>query len=116
MSGYGGGPVTVPASATAARALMSSAATGAGSLPARARGRRPVPPGRAAGGGQPGQGMPPGGDALAGQHAEPERERLGARVQGGMAQLLVAGVQPAAGSGVLAGIQAGAWFSSRVAR
>ena len=31
MSGYGGGPVTVPASATAARALISSAATGAGS-------------------------------------------------------------------------------------
>jgi len=33
-----------------------------------------------------------------------------------MAELLVAGVQPAAGSTVLAGIQAGAWFSSRVAR
>ena len=49
-------------------------------------------------GGQAGQGMPPGGDALAGQHAEPERERLGARVQRGMTQLLVAGVQPAAGS------------------
>ena len=68
------------------------------------------------GGGQAGQGMPPGSDALAGQHAEPERERLGARVQGGMAQLLVAGVQHAAGGTVLAGIQAGAWFSSRVAR
>ena len=67
-------------------------------------------------GGQAGQGALPGGDALAGQHAEPERERLRACVQGGMAQLLVAGVQPAAGSTVLAGIQAGAWFSSRVAR
>ena len=31
MSGFGGGPGTVPASATAARALISSAATGAGS-------------------------------------------------------------------------------------
>jgi hypothetical protein len=60
--------------------------------------------------------MPPGGNAAAGQHAEPERERLGARVQGGMAELLVAGVQHAAGGAVLAGIQAGAWFSSRVAR
>jgi hypothetical protein len=37
-------------------------------------------------------------------------------VQGGMAKLLVAGVQHAAGGTVLAGIQAGAWFSSRVAR
>ena len=63
-----------------------------------------------------GQGALPGGDALAGEHAEPERERLAACVQGGMAELLVAGVQPAAGSTVLAGIQAGAWFSSRVAR
>jgi hypothetical protein len=60
--------------------------------------------------------MPPGGDAGAGQHAEPERECPGARVQGSMTQLLVAGVQPAAGTGSLAGIQAGAWFSSRVAR
>ena len=33
-----------------------------------------------------------------------------------MTQLLVAGVQHAAGGTVLAGIQAGAWFSSRVAR
>ena len=57
-----------------------------------------------------------GGDAAAGQHAEAERERLAARVQGGMTELLVAGVQPAAGSGSLAGIEAGAWFSSRVAR
>ena len=98
---------------------MSSAATGTGSLAAGAGGvpggRKAVPP-VAAGGGQPGQGTPPGGDALAGEHAEPERERLGARVQGGMAQLLVAGVQPAAGGTVLAGIRAGAWFSSRVAR
>jgi len=55
-------------------------------------------------------------DALAGQHAGPERERLRACVQGGMAQLLVAGIQPAAGGGDLAGIRAGARFSSRVAR
>jgi hypothetical protein len=60
--------------------------------------------------------MLPGGDTAAGQHAEAKRERRAARVQGGMAELLVAGVQPAAGSTVLAGIQAGAWFSSRVAR
>jgi hypothetical protein len=60
--------------------------------------------------------VPPGGDALAGQHAQAERERLGARVQGGMAQLLVAGIQPAAGGGDLAGIRAGARFSSRGAR
>jgi hypothetical protein len=60
--------------------------------------------------------MLPSDHALTGQHAQAEGERLGARVQGGMAQLLVAGVQPAAGSTVLAGIQAGAWFSSRVAR
>ena len=63
-----------------------------------------------------GQGVPPGGDALAGEYTEAERERLGARVQGSMTQLLVAGVQPAAGGGDLAGIQARAWFSSRVAR
>ena len=68
------------------------------------------------GGGQAGQGMPPGGDAAAGQHAEPERERLGARVQGGMTQLLVAGIQPAAGGAGLASIRAGARFSSRTAR
>ena len=88
------------------------------------RGRDPAWPGPGGRGGrrcrlrdgQAGQGMPPGSDALAGQHAEPERERLGARVQGSMAKLLVAGVQPAAGGTVLAGIQAGAWFSSRVAR
>lgn len=66
--------------------------------------------------GQAGQGTLPGGDALAGKHAEPERERLGACVQDGMTQVLVAGVQPAAGGGDLAGIRAGARFSSRVAR
>jgi hypothetical protein len=60
--------------------------------------------------------MPPGGDAAVCQYAEAERERLGARVQRGMAQFLVAGVQPAAGSSVLAGIRAGTRFSSRVAR
>src|SRR6266567_8342521 len=65
-------------------------------------------------GGQAGQGMPPGGDALAGQHAEPERERLGARVQRGMTQLLVAGVQPAAGNASLAGIRTVLRVSSRV--
>ena len=42
MSGYGAGPVMVPASATAARALMSSAATGTGSL---GGGAGPVPGG-----------------------------------------------------------------------
>jgi hypothetical protein len=60
--------------------------------------------------------VPPGGDALAGEHAEPERERLGARVQRGMTQLLVAGIQPAAEGGDLASIRAGARFSSRTAR
>ena len=110
----------VPASATAARALMSSAATGTGSplagagcVPGGRKGRRR----RARSGGrQAGQGVPPGGDAAAGEHAEPERERLGARVQGGMTQLLVAGIQPAAGGGDLASIRAGARFSSRTAR
>ena len=100
---------------------MSWAATGAGS-PAAWAGR--VPGGGTAGAAVPGlagvrparEGMPPGGDALAGQHAEPGRERLGARVQRGMTQLLVAGVQPAAGNVILAGIRAGARFSSRVAR
>ena len=53
---------------------------------------------------------------MAGQHAQAERERLGACVQGSMAQFLVAGVRPAAGSSGLAGIRAGARFSSRVAR
>jgi hypothetical protein len=95
---------------------MSSAATGTGSL---ADGAGPVPGGTAVpwpAGARVARAVPPGGDAAAGQHAEPERERLGARVQGGMAQLLVAGVEAAAGGTVLAGIQAGAWFSSRVAR
>ena len=82
----------------------------------RAGWRRQAGGGGAGGRDEAGQGALPGGDALAGQHAEAERERLAARVQGGMAQLLVAGVQPAAGGGGLAGIQAGAWFSSRVAR
>ena len=71
---------------------------------------------RAGGRDEAGQGALPAGDALAGEHAEPERERLAARVQGGMAELLVAGVLPAAGGGSLAGIGAGARFSSRVAR
>src|SRR5260370_613022 len=68
------------------------------------------------GGGQAGQGVPPGGDALAGEHAEPGRERLGARGQGGMTQLLVAGIQPPAGNAILAGIRTVLRFSSRVAR
>jgi hypothetical protein len=72
--------------------------------------------GGSGGWGEAGQGALPGGDAAPGQHAQAERERRAARVQGGMAELLVAGVEPAAGSGGLAGIQAGAWFSSRVAR
>ena len=67
-------------------------------------------------GGQAGKDAPPGGDALAGEHAEPERERGGAGVQGSMTQLLVAGVQPAAGSTGLAGIRIRVRFSSRVAR
>jgi hypothetical protein len=33
-----------------------------------------------------------------------------------MTQLFVAGIQPAAGNAILAGIRAGAWFSSRAAR
>ena len=73
-------------------------------------------PGRRLRDGQAGQGALPGSDTLADQQAEPERERLRACMQGGMAQLLVAGVQPAAGGGDLAGIRAGARFSSRVAR
>ena len=67
-------------------------------------------------GGQAGQDAPPGGDALAGKDTEPERERRGAGVQGSMTQLLVAGIQPAAGSRGLAGIRTGVRFSSRVAR
>ena len=80
------------------------------------RGGAGRPPGRRLRDGQAGQGALPGGDALAGQHAQAERERLRACVQGGMAQLLVAGIQPAAGGGDLAVIRAGARFSSRVAR
>jgi hypothetical protein len=37
-------------------------------------------------------------------------------VQGGMTQVLVAGIEPAAGGGDLAGFRAVARFSSRVAR
>src|SRR6516162_2947401 len=39
-------------------------------------------PGRQGGGGQAGQCAPPGGDAFGGEHAQAERERLGACVQG----------------------------------
>ena len=102
----------MPASATAspARAWMSSVAAG----PAQGAGGRAAGRWRSAGfagcagrrRGQVGQGAPPGGDALAGEHAEPERERARACVQGGMTQLLVAGVQPAAGNTSLAGIRA----------
>ncbi|HEX4830184.1 MAG TPA: hypothetical protein VH478_03715 [Trebonia sp.] len=66
--------------------------------------------------GEAGDGALPGDDAPGGEHAEAERERLAPRVQGGMAELLVAGVQPAAGNRGLAGIRARARFSSRVAR
>jgi hypothetical protein len=69
-------------------------------------------------GGQLGQGAAPGGHAPAGEHGQAQRERLGTRVQGGVTQLFVAGVQPTTGNGVviLAGIRAGARFSSRGAR
>ena len=93
------------------RSVARPAGSGAGPSPGAGG-----PAGGAGGWGEAGQGALPGDDALAGQHAQAERERLAARVQGGMAELLVAGVQPAAGGGGLAGIQAGAWFSSRVAR
>ena len=94
------------------------------------RGREPGGPGGAV----PGAGRAAGGGAAGWRAARPARacrqavtpppvstpspsgNASRARVQGGMAQLLVAGVQPAAGGAVLAGIQAGAWFSSRVAR
>lgn len=67
---------------------------------------------------------PPGRDAVADEHAEPERERAGACVQGGVTQLLVTSVKTsvrlAAGSTGLARIQApivaGVRFSSRGAR
>jgi hypothetical protein len=71
---------------------------------------------RSGGGDQAGEGAPPCGDALASEDAKAEGERLGACVQGGMTQLLVAGIQPGTGGGDLAGIRAGARFSSRVAR
>ena len=53
---------------------------------------------------------------FAGEHAKAEGERFGACVQGGVTQLLVAGIAPGTGGGDLAGIRAGARFSSRVAR
>jgi hypothetical protein len=43
--------------------------------------------------GQVGQDSPPGGDALADQHTQPERERAATRMQGSITQLLVAGVK-----------------------
>ena len=102
----GGRTDQVPASATAspARAWTSSVVTGSGS---GSGGRCWCSCGAGGGGaGQAGQGAPPGGDALAGEHAEAERERARACVQGGLTQLLVAGVQPAAGNMSLAGIRA----------
>ena len=95
---------------------MSSAATGAGSLPAWAG----TAAGRAGGAGcgmvrlarARCQAVTP----LPVSTPSPSGNASGACVQGGMAQLLVAGVQPAAGGGDLAGIRAGARFSSRVAR
>jgi len=53
-----------------------------------------------------GQEAPPGGDTFAGEDTEAERERARACVQGGMTQLLIAGVQPATGNTSLAGIRA----------
>ena len=112
----------VPARARPARTLISSAVSAAGSAglsPGRAT---PASEGRRSGraGGAAGvravMALPPRGDAPAGQHAQAERERLSARVQGSMTQLLIAGVQPAAGNAILAGIRAGARFSSRAAR
>ena len=99
---------------------MSSVVTGSGGracgrVAAAASGGVCVLPGPAAGG-QVSQGTPPGGDALSGQHAEPERERARACVQRGMTQLLIAGIQPAAGNAGLAGIRAYARVSSRGAR
>lgn len=67
-----------------------------------------------------GQQAPPGGDALADEHAEAERERARACVQSSIAQLFVLGIQasgqPAAGSIDLAGIRMFIQFSSRGAR
>src|SRR5260370_16658392 len=48
------------------------------------------------GGNKLGHRSSPTGDAVAGEHGEPQRERLGPGVQGGMTQLLVAGVEPGA--------------------
>jgi hypothetical protein len=67
-------------------------------------------------GGEFGDGAPPGGHALAGEHGETERERLAASVQCGVAELLVAGVQPGTGSGGLAGVRGEARISSGTAR
>ena len=110
VAGIGRAPGSGPGEGEARQdAGSSSAVSAAGVRPCRRAGpRRPaeglVWPGA---GGAAGAGRPwcaPGGDAPAGEHAEPERERLTARVQGGMTELLVAGVQPAAGGGSLAGI------------
>ena len=104
----------MPASATAARALISSAATGAGSRPAW-----PGTAARGAGGAGCGtvrlararcQAVTP----LPASTPKPSGNAC-ARVQRGMPQVLVAGIQPA-GGGDLAGIRAGARFSSRSAR
>jgi hypothetical protein len=77
-------------------------------------GRRDRPAGRG-GWGEAGEGPAPGDDALAGEHAEAERERLAAPVQGGMAKLLVAGIETATGNAPLADIRT-VRFCSRSAR
>ncbi len=66
-------------------------------------------------GGKSAEGTPPCGHALAGEHGEAQRERLGTPVQGGVTQLLVAGIQPTTENSVmiLADFRAGARFSSR---
>jgi hypothetical protein len=70
--------------------------------------------------GQVGQDSPPGGDAVADQHTQPERERATTRMQSSITQLLITGVKtsvrPAAGSTGLARIQTSIRFSSRGAR
>ena len=82
---------------------MSSGAAGARS----AAGCRGGAGRRAAGCGQAGQGTLPGGDALAGQHAEPERERL-RRVRAGRHGAVARSGRPARRRGRdLAGIRAG---------
>jgi hypothetical protein len=70
-----------------------------------------------------GQGSPPGGDALADQHTQPERERAATRMQGSITQLLVAGVKTSIGLAADSGlarirtpIMAAVRFSSRGAR